>query len=111
MNAMKKLFSLIVSTLVCASIYGTQSAVSDMAVNEGPHFSVVHPIEQTQQTPIVKSEVPKSTALRHSRQSMSVSKAVAATAQTISFSEVILAADFGTERTFGSGDFTLTVTN
>ena len=80
MNAMKKLFSLIVSTLVCASIYGTQSAVSDMAVNEGPRFSVVHPIEQTQQTPIVKSEVPKLMALRHSRQSMSVSKAAAATA-------------------------------
>ena len=108
---MKKLFSLIVSTLVCASIFGTQSAVPDMSVNEGSRFSVVHPIEPTRQMPIVKSEVSKSAALRHARPSMSIVKAAAATAQTISFSEVITAADFGTSRTFGSGDFTLTVTN
>ena len=108
---MKKLFSLIVSTLVCASIFGTQSAVPDMTVNEGSRFSVVHPIESTRQMPIVKSEVSKSAVLRHARPSMSIVKAAAATAQTISFSEVITAADFGTSRTFGSGDFTLTVTN
>lgn len=108
---MKKLFSLIVSTLVCASIFGTQSAVPDMTVNEGSRFSVVHPVEPTRQMPIVKSEVSKSAVLRHARPSMSIVKAAAATAQTISFSEVITAADFGTSRTFGSGDFTLTVTN
>ena len=108
---MKKLFSLIVSTLVCASIFGTQSAVPDMTVNEESRFSVVHPIEPTRQMPIVKSEVSKSAVLRHARPSMSIVKAAAATAQTISFSEVITAADFGTSRTFGSGDFTLTVTN
>ena len=108
---MKKLFSLIVSTLVCASIFGTQSAVPDMTVNEESRFSVVHPIESTRQMPIVKSEVSESAVLRHARPSMSIVKAAAATAQTISFSEVITAADFGTSRTFGSGDFTLTVTN
>ena len=108
---MKKLFSLIVSTLVCASIFGTQSAVPDMSVNEGSRFSVVHPIESTRQMPIVKSEVSKSAVLRHARPSMSIVKAAAATAQTISFSEVIDKASFGTSRTFGSGDFTLTVTN
>ena len=80
---MKKLFSLIVSTLVCASIFGTQSAVPDMSVNEGSRFSVVHPIEPTRQMPIVKSEVSESAVLRHARPSMSIVKAAAATAQTL----------------------------
>ena len=80
---MKKLFSLIVSTLVCASIFGTQSAVPDMTVNEESRFSVVHPIESTRQMPIVKSEVSESAVLRHALPSMSIVKAAAATAQTL----------------------------
>ena len=103
---MKKFITLIVSAMLCVNAFGAGDISQVIAVDNNL-------------SPRVRNEVPQaSTKMREAKpfpekpmRRAAIAKAAAATAQTISFSDVILAADFGTERTFGSGDFTLTVTN
>ena len=103
---MKKFITLIVSAMLCVNAFGAGDISQAIAVDNNL-------------SPRVRNEVPQaSTKMRAAKpfpekpmRRAAIAKAAAATAQTISFSEVIYAADFGTERTFGSGDFTLTVTN
>ena len=103
---MKKFITLIVSAMLCVNAFGAGDISQVIAVDNNL-------------SPRVRNEVPQaSTKMRAAKpfpekpmRRAAIAKAAAATAQTISFSEVILAADFGGERTFGSGDFTLTVTN
>ena len=103
---MKKFITLIVSAMLCVNAFGAGDISQVIAVDNNL-------------SPRVRNEVPQaSTKMRAAKpfpekpmRRAAIAKAAAATAQTISFSEVILAADFGAERTFGSGDFTLTVTN
>ena len=103
---MKKFITLIVSAMLCVNAFGAGDISQAIAVDNNLSPRVRNEVPQTETKMRAAKPFPEKPMRR-----AAIAKAAAATAQTISFSDVILAADFGTERTFGSGDFTLTVTN